>query len=101
MGLLVWPAVLGGLWPAVEYAEAHAWLRHGHAYDLYLQRTPLFVPRAEALWSLCVDAVRSVKGGRGRVKNLVAPLCSASWRWAALAASAGVALALLKEISCT
>ena len=99
MSVLVWPAVLGGLWLAVEYAEAHAWLRYGHAYDVYLQRTPLFVPRAEALRSLWVEAARSAKGGHGRVRNLVAALCSAVCRRVALATSAGVALALLKDIS--
>ena len=96
--VLVWPAVLGGLWLAAEYAEALDWLRHGHTYDLYAQRTPLFVPRVAALGGLWGGAVRSLKAGEASVTELLAGFWRAVGRRAALLASVGLALALLKEV---
>ncbi|MCK4298129.1 MAG: methyltransferase domain-containing protein [Planctomycetes bacterium] len=99
MAALVWPAVLGGLWLAVEYAEAQRWLQHGHAYDLYVQQTPPFVPTAGALRSLWSEARRGVKAEGGRLVGPLARLRLAVWGRAALVTSAGLALALLKDIS--
>lgn len=95
MGLLVWPAVLVGLWPAAEYAEALGWLRHGHAYDLYTERTPLFLPTGQALRGLWRRILGSLKGSA--LKSL-----RGFWQvagcGASLVTSIGVALALLKEM---
>jgi SAM-dependent methyltransferase len=119
MALSVWLAVPGGLWLAIEYAEADRWLRHGHAYERYAQGTPLFLPTAGALaafaaantrWSraLPTPALRPAQGGLSTSKPEAAPGLPPDQRagfwWgvgirALFVAAAGPALALLKELS--
>jgi len=109
MGLVVWLVVPGGLWLAMEYAEAQRWLRHGHAYDLYAEATPLFLPTAEALRSLWWQSVATAASSVPPVADAasVSPrplgarggLWSAVGLWALFVTAAGAALALLKELS--
>jgi hypothetical protein len=109
MGLAVWFVVPGGLWLAMEYTEARHWLRHGHAYDLYAEATPLFLPTAEALRSLWWQAASGVLPrvlaapadpvGLGRAPGARAGVWSAVGIRALFVTAAGAALALLKELS--
>ena len=80
----------------MEYAEAQRWLRHGHAYDLYAQGTPFFLPSVRALWWGALSAATPVPS---RPPGEGAGLWSGVGVRAVFATAAGAALALLKELS--